>query len=48
MEKAERDWDQEIRVRSQYNLYYKESELLNILTQIVSTLVSLQNNHILK
>ena len=45
-EKAERDWDQEIRVRSQYNLYYKESELLNILTQIVSTLVSLQNNHI--
>ena len=46
MEKAERDWDQEIRVRSQYNLYYKESELLNILTQIVSTLVSLQNNHI--
>jgi hypothetical protein len=46
MEKAERDWDQEIRVRSQYNLFYKESELLNILTQIVSTLVSLQNSHI--
>ena len=46
MEKTERDWDQEIRVRSQYNLFYKESELLNILTQIVSTLVSLQNNHI--
>ena len=46
MEKAERDWDQEIRVRSQYNLYYKESELLNILTQLISTLVSMQNNHI--
>ena len=25
MEKAERDWDQEINVRSQYNLFYKES-----------------------
>ena len=46
MEKAERDWDQEINVRSQYNLYYKESELLNILTQLISTLVLLQNNHI--
>ena len=31
MEKAERDWDQEINVRTKYNLYYKESELLNIM-----------------
>ena len=46
MEKAERDWDQEINVRSQYNLYYKESELLNILTQLISILVLLQKNHI--
>ena len=46
MEKAERDWDQEINVRSQYNLYYKESELLNIMNQLVSTLSLLQKNHI--
>ena len=46
MEKAERDWDQEIRVRSQYNLFYKESELLNIMTQLISTLVLMQKNHI--
>ena len=46
MEKAERDWDQEINVRSKYNLFYKESELLNILWQLVSTLVSLQKYHI--
>ena len=46
MEKAERDWDQEISVRSKYNLFYKESELLTILSQLVSTLVSLQKNHI--
>ena len=39
MEKAERDWDQEINVRSKYNLFYKESELLTILSQLVSTLV---------
>ena len=46
MEKAERDWDQEISVRSQYNLYYKESELLNIMMQLVLILVQLQKNHI--
>ena len=46
MEKAERDWDQEINVRSKYNLFYKESELLTILSQLVPTLVSLQKNHI--
>ena len=46
MEKAERDWDQEINVRSQYNLFYKESELLNIMSQLILTLVSLQKSHI--
>ena len=46
MEKAERDWDQEINVRSQYNLFYKESELLNIMKQITSTLVAMQKSHI--
>ena len=46
MEKAERDWDQEINVRTKYNLYYKESELLNIMTQLISTLALMQKNHI--
>ena len=46
MEKAERDWDQEIRVRGQYNLFYKETELLNIMIQLISTLVLFQKNHI--
>ena len=46
MEKAERDWDQEINVRAQYNLYYKESEIINIMKQLVSTLALLQKNHI--
>ena len=46
MEKAERDWDQEINVRSKYNLFYKESELLNIMNQLISTLVLMQKNHI--
>ena len=46
MEKAERDWDQEINVRAQYNLYYKENEIINIMKQLVSTLALLQKNHI--
>ena len=46
MEKAERDWDQEINVRSQYNLYYKENEIINIMKQLISTLALLQKNHI--
>ena len=46
MEKAERDWDQEINVRAQYGLYYKENELINIMRQLISTLSLLQKNHI--
>ena len=46
MEKAERDWEQEINVRRQFSLYYKESEILNIMTQLISTLVLMQKNHI--
>ena len=46
MEKAERDWDQEINIRSQYNLYYKENEIIDIMKQLVLTLALLQKNHI--
>ena len=46
MEKAERDWDQEINIRSQYNLYYKENEIINIMKQLIFTLSLLQKNHI--
>ena len=46
MEKAERDWDQEINVRAQYNLYYKENEIVNIMKQLVSILALLQKNHV--
>ena len=46
MEKAERDWDQEISVRLQYGLYYKESEIVDIMKQLITTLSLLQKNHI--
>ena len=46
MEKAERDWDQEINVRAQYGLYYKENEIVSIMKQLILTLALLQKNHI--
>ena len=46
MEKAERDWDKEINIRSQYQLYYTEQEIINIINQLISTLSLLQKNHI--
>ena len=46
MEKAERDWDKEISIRAQNNLYYTETELLNIMTQLITTLSLLEKNHI--
>ena len=46
MEKAQRDWDQEINMRNQYKLYYTEREILNIITQLVGTLSLLEKNHI--
>ena len=45
MEKAERDWDQEINIRSNYNLYYNEVEILDITRQLISTLSLLQKYH---
>ena len=46
MEKAERDWDKEINVRSEYSLYYTEEEIKNIMNQLISTLSLLQKFHI--
>ena len=46
MEKGERDWDKEINIRAQNKLYYKENELLNIITQLITTLSLLEKNHI--
>ena len=46
MEKAERDWDQEISVRSQYGLYYKENEIIDIMKQLILTLSLFQKNRI--
>ena len=46
MEKAERDWDKEINIRSQYQLFYKENELVKIINQLISTLSLMQKFHI--
>ena len=46
MEKAERDWDDEISERSDKNNFYSEKEILNIISQLVKTLSLMQKNHI--
>ena len=46
MEIGELDWEKEIIARRNYNLYYKEEELLNIASQLIKTLSLLQKNHI--
>ena len=46
MEKAERDWDNEIIERSDKDNYYSEKEILNIMSQLIGTLSLLQKNHI--
>ena len=46
MELAEKDWEQEIYLRYQYQEYYTEKELVNILGQIITTCALLQKNHI--
>ena len=46
MELAEKDWQQEITLRYEYQKYYTEKELVNILGQIISTCALLQKNHI--
>ena len=46
MEIGELDWEKEIIARRNYNLYYKEEELLNIASQLIKTLSLMQRNHI--
>ena len=46
MELADKDWEQEILDRGNLHLYYEESELLEIMSQLVKTLSLLQKNHI--
>ena len=46
MEKAERDWDNEIIERSQKINYYTEKEILDIMSQLIGTLSLMQRNHI--
>ena len=46
MEKADRDWDNEIRERSLMNKYYSEKEIIDIIFQLIKTLALMQKNHI--
>ena len=46
MELAERDWEQEIKLRCDNLDYYSEKELLHIMVRLVKTLASLEKNHI--
>ena len=46
MELAERDWEQEIKIRKSNLLHYTEYELLNIMSQLIKTLSLLQSNNI--
>ena len=46
MEKCEKDWETEISNRSKFDLYYTETEIINIMTQLIKTLSLLQKNHI--
>ena len=46
MEAAQCDWENEIRNRNQYQAYYTEEELMKILTNLTTTLASLQRQGI--
>ncbi len=46
MELAETDWEKEVYMRYQYQDFYTEKELVNILGQIITTCALLQKNHI--
>ena len=43
---AETDWDSSIKLRSKAKSYYKEKELISILSQIVSTMIYLKKHNI--
>ena len=46
MELGEMDWEKEINLRRQKNLYYTENELINISSQLIKTLSLMQKYHI--
>ena len=45
MELADRDWEKEIKNRQNNQLYYQESELIQIFSHLIKTLAALQKNH---
>ena len=46
MEMCDKDFEKEIKTRSQYYLFYTESELQSIMLQLITALAFLQKNHI--
>ena len=46
MEMCDKDFEQEIKFRSSYYLFYTENEIRNIICQLITTLALLQKNHI--
>ena len=46
MEFAQKDWEQEVYSRGYYRVFYKESEIMEIMATIVRTFSLLQKNHI--
>jgi len=46
MEKADKDWEQEISYRNNNNLYYQEYELMNIFRHLIKIFALLQSNHV--
>ena len=46
MELADKDWEDEIKMRKNYLNYYTEKELLKIMIQLIKTLSLMQQNHI--
>ena len=46
MEKADKDWEQEISYRNGYKLYYQEYELMNIFKHLIKIFALLQSNHV--
>ena len=46
MEMCDKDFEQEIKTRSKYYLFYTENELRNIMFQLITALACLQKNHI--
>ena len=46
MEMCDKDFEQEIKFRGSYYLFYSENEIRNIMRQLITTLALLQKNHI--